>query len=194
MGDKEEKPEKESKKKDKGSKISIVLSTLQTLVLLLFNEQVAGQPVRLSMGDIAAAIKVDVKDLKTLALGKEKILLKSGDAKEITPDDIFEVNKDYTTSKNRVSIPLLVMQTDEKQVAEVHENVQQDRKLAIEAGIVRIMKARNHLSHQQLVLEVSSSLSSLFKPDGRVIKKRIEDLISRDYLERDEAGSGYNYK
>jgi len=195
---KKDKPEKESKKKDKGSKISIVLSTLQTLVLLLFNEQVAGQKVGLTLTDISNSVKVDVKDLKkylrSLALGKEKILVKSGDPKDIGPDDVFEVNTEYTTAKNRVSIPLLVMQTDDKTVQDVHENVQQDRKLAIEACIVRVMKARNHLTHQQLVMEVSQNLSNIFKPDARVIKKRIEDLIQRDYLERDETGSGYNYK
>jgi len=195
---KKDKPEKESKKKDKGSKISIVLSTLQTLVLLLFNEQVAGQKVRLTLNEMASSIKVDAKDLKkylkSLALAKEKILLKSGDAKEIGLEDVFEVNPDYTTSKNRVSIPLLVMQTDDKQVQDVHDNVQQDRKLAIEACVVRVMKARNHLTHQQLVMEVSQNLSNIFKPDARIIKKRIEDLIQRDYLERDDTGSGYNYK
>ncbi len=50
--------EKESKKKDKGSKISIVLSTIQTLVLLLFNEQVPGQKVALTLNDISNSIKV----------------------------------------------------------------------------------------------------------------------------------------
>jgi cullin 1 len=196
---KKDKPEKESKKKKEGgSKISIVLSTLQTLVLLLFNEQVPGQKVKLSLTDMANSIKVDTKDLKkylkSLALAKEKILLKSGDAKDIAPDDVFEVNTAYTTAKNRISIPLLVMQTDDKQVQDVHDNVQQDRKLAIEACIVRVMKARNKLTHQQLVMEVSQNLSNIFKPDARIIKKRIEDLIQRDYLERDETGSGYNYK
>lgn len=195
--DKEEKP-----KKAKESKISLVLSTLQALVLLLFNEKTPGTPVRLSMADLSSSLKVEPKELKKYMKSlcaldksaKEKILLKTGDPKEVVPEDIFEVNPEYTTAKMKVSIPLLVMQTDEGQVQEVHDNVQQDRKLAIEACVVRVMKARNHLTHQQLVMEVSQSLSSLFKPDARVIKKRIEDLIQRDYLERDETGQGYNYK
>lgn len=38
----------------------------------------------------------------------------------------------------------------------------------------------------QLVLEVVGQLQRSFQPDLRLIKKRIEDLISRDYLERDK--------
>ena len=48
------------------------------------------------------------------------------------------------------------------------------------------MKSRKVLPHQQLVLEVVQQLTKMFKPDFKIIKKRIEDLISRDYLERDK--------
>ena len=36
------------------------------------------------------------------------------------------------------------------------------------------------------VLEASTQLMRHFKPDPKQIKKRIEDLIAREYLERDE--------
>jgi len=48
------------------------------------------------------------------------------------------------------------------------------------------MKSRKVLPHQQLVLEVVQQLTKMFKPDFKIIKKRIEDLIARDYLERDK--------
>ena len=38
----------------------------------------------------------------------------------------------------------------------------------------------------QLVLEVVQQLQRMFQPDFRLIKKRIEDLIAREYLERDK--------
>ena len=44
------------------------------------------------------------------------------------------------------------------------------------------------------MLEVVSQLTRMFQPDFRLIKKRIEDLIQRDYLERDkDNGNQYRY-
>ena len=50
------------------------------------------------------------------------------------------------------------------------------------------------MTHSALVNEVIQALSVLFRPDARIIKKRIEDLIQREFLERDDAGTGYKYR
>ena len=73
-----------------------------------------------------------------------------------------------------------------KDRVEAESVVHEDRKHAIEAAIVRTMKMRKVMMHNQLVMEVISQLNSRFKPDPRIIRKRIEDLIVREYLERDK--------
>jgi len=54
------------------------------------------------------------------------------------------------------------------------------------------MKVRKTLSHQQLVAEVFSAMS--FPVNAADVKRRIESLLEREYLERDaERASTYTY-
>lgn len=56
--------------------------------------------------------------------------------------------------------------------------------LQIDAAIVRVMKTRKTLSHKLLVQELLIQLK--FPIRAQDLKKRIESLIDREYLERDE--------
>ncbi len=55
------------------------------------------------------------------------------------------------------------------------------------------MKARKTLPHQELISNVLSQLHT-FQCETKDIKRHIESLIQRDYLERSsENGNVYNY-
>jgi len=66
--------------------------------------------------------------------------------------------------------------------AKTHE----DRVLKIEATLVRVMKARGVLSLQSLTAETTKQLVKWFKPDAKLIKKRIESLMERGFMKRDD--------
>ena len=68
----------------------------------------------------------------------------------------------------------------------VPAQVEEDRRHLVEAAIVRIMKARKSLHHNDLIAEVTKQLSVRFVPSPQFIKKRVESLIEREYLERAE--------
>ncbi|GBG71174.1 hypothetical protein CBR_g8476 [Chara braunii] len=161
--------------------IELIVTTYQAAALLLFNSA-----DRLTYGDIKAQLNLTDEDvqrlLHSLSCAKYKILLKDPATKMVGPNDAFEFNEKFTDKMRRIKIPLPPM--DEKK--KVIEDVDKDRRYAIDASIVRIMKSRKVLQYQQLVLECIEQLGRMFKPDFKVIKKRIEDLIAREYLERDK--------
>ena len=58
-----------------------------------------------------------------------------------------------------------------------------------------IVRARKVYSHQNLLMEVIQQLAQRFKPNVDMMKKRIESLIEREYMERveDAPVPTYNY-
>ncbi len=67
----------------------------------------------------------------------------------------------------------------------------EDRRHMVEASIVKVMKTRRRLDHNTLIVETSKILSQKFQPDPIMIKKRVESLIEREYLERDNDDRRY---
>lgn len=160
------------------------VSTYSMVVLLLFN-----QKDELSWDDIKTMTQIADQDLKrtlqSLACGKYKILIKSSKSRDIAPDDTFSFNADFTSNLARIKIQVMAskVETDGER-KNTQDKVDEERKHQIEASIVRIMKDRKTMEHNLLIAEVTKQLSSRFMPSPVMIKKRIEALIDREYLER----------
>jgi cullin 3 len=106
----------------------------------------------------------------------------------------FSVNDKFTSTHTKFKIQTAKATSGERDPAQTRQVVLEDRKHEIDAAVVRIMKARRNAHHNELVTEVITSLTSRFKPDPRDIKKRIEYLIEREFLERsDEDMKTYTY-
>eukprot|EP00297_Palpitomonas_bilix_P018624 CAMPEP_0113867122 /NCGR_PEP_ID=MMETSP0780_2-20120614/245_1 /TAXON_ID=652834 /ORGANISM="Palpitomonas bilix" /LENGTH=146 /DNA_ID=CAMNT_0000852033 /DNA_START=317 /DNA_END=757 /DNA_ORIENTATION=- /assembly_acc=CAM_ASM_000599 len=116
----------------------------------------------------------------------KKILLKDPPGKNIEPTDVVSVNVKFTDKMRRLKIPTVASKLTNEERKQSKDTVDEDRKHAIEAAIVRVMKARKTLDHQSLIGEVTTQLISHFKVEPRGVKKRIEELIAREYLERDQ--------
>ena len=141
------------------------------------------------------------RHLISLCVPKYRLLKKKSKGKGISSEsDSFELNDNFTSKLLRVKVPLISAKDrsfqhnqHQQQNLGVPETVQEDRKYLIEAAIVRIMKTRKRLDHLSLVTEVTRQLLIRFKPDPTLIKRRIESLIDREYLERSQDRRVYNY-
>lgn len=166
------------------------VTTYQMVILLLFNRR-----DNYTYDEIKEETCIPDRDLvralQPLAVGKasQRILLKSPKSKDVdVQHSSFSVNDSFSSNLHRVKIQQASTRQGESEPErnETKRKVEEDRKHTIEACIVRIMKSRKQLNHNQLVAEVVEQLSKRFTPSPVFIKKRIEGLIEREYIKRAE--------
>lgn len=132
------------------------------------------------------------RTLQSLACGREKVLLKEPKGKDVNDDDTFIFNTKYTSKQYRVKINAIQMKETSDESRKTNEMVMQDRQHQIDAAIVRVMKTRKTLGHKLLMNELMTQLR--FPVSATDLKKRVESLIDREYIERDPSDAQiYNY-
>ena len=169
----------------------LVVNTYQMCVLLLFN-----RCDTYTYDEIKEETSIPDRELtralQPLCVGKsgQRVLLKSPKSKDIEGGHSFSVNEGFSSQFHRVKIQQASSARQggesEPERSETRRKVDEDRKHEIEACIVRTMKSRKTLNHNQLVSQVVEQLASRFQPSPVVIKKRIEGLIEREYIKRSD--------
>ncbi|DBA80768.1 hypothetical protein WJX77_001890 [Trebouxia sp. C0004] len=167
------------------------VSLFQAVVLMLFNDVDS-----LSLADMRDASGIEDKELRrtlqSLACGKIRVLNKEPKGREVDDSDVFHYNSGFTHQLFRIKINSIQLKETVEENKKTNDQVLQDRQYQIDAAIVRIMKTRKSLSHKLLVQELLIQLK--FPIRAQDLKKRIESLIDREYLERDEQNPQvYNY-
>lgn len=172
-------------------KKELVVSLYQTVVLLCFNGVDS-----LGFKEIKEQARIEDQELRrtlqSLACGKTRVLQKVPKGREVNDDDVFVFNSKFTHQLIRIKINSIQMKETKKENEDTHERVFRDRQYQVDAAIVRIMKARKKLSHALLMAEIFTQVR--FPAKAADIKRRIESLIDREYLERDSTNAQmYNY-
>ena len=174
----------------------LCVSTYQMIILLKFN---TGETV--SFKELAMGTNIPDKELKRalqplFSKSSQQILKKSPDNRQIESKDVFSINELFNSTAHRVKIQQGSFKGGESsgEQKDIMEKIEVDRKGELEAYIVRIMKMRKQLQHNQLVAELVEQVKKRFQPSPMAIKTRIEALIDKEYIKRsDHDNSCYIY-
>lgn len=151
-------------------------NAIQATVLMMFNntDAVDLKTVTEFMGVTEDEVNVHVNVLPMLSLH-------GTDGKKLKLDTSYE------SKLFRLVIPNVTDIVASKVGEEkVKRQVNQDRSFQVDAVLVRTMKSRVKLNHQELLSSAIDQLSRLFQPDVRFVKQRIDRLIDQDFMARDE--------
>jgi cullin 3 len=172
-------------------KYIFVVNCYQAVVLCLFNKHNT-----LTYDEVKNHSAIPEGELNNALLylcnPKQKILDKENMKKpQFAPTEKVNVNTAFTN--NNIRVQFVPTQTHKKKTAEKNDSEKVDdkeirieRQNIIDAVIVRIMKARKTDKHNQLMEDVIRQIS-IFMAQPQMIKQRIESLIEREYLKRDES-------
>ncbi|RKP32005.1 Cullin-domain-containing protein [Metschnikowia bicuspidata] len=188
----------------------INMSTFAGIIILLFaplSTDASGEPVLafaekriLKYEEILELTKIPELELKrqlqSIAVAPRlRLLVKSPMTKDVNIGDEFRLNEKFKSPSTKVKVLTVSAASSKSGAARADGQeealevegyyIEEGRKQLLNAVIVRIMKSRRQLTHHELIEGIMSQLQNRFEPQMLVIKRRIEDLIDKEYLKRD---------
>lgn len=167
----------------KNTKI-LVLTVPQYAILMLLSQ---APGMRLTLGEIKESTKIKkiVGALGPL-VGKKLVSRENAASKEKIEDkELLTLNMEFQSKDRKINF--IVRKSNKGKSTEGDkEKIDAERRVKIESKIVSIMKSKKRLRFQELAAEVRKLLEDFFQPPDSLLRVTIDDLIKREFLERDE--------
>ncbi|KAG7191550.1 Cullin-3 [Scheffersomyces spartinae] len=139
------------------------------------------------------------RQLQSIAVAPRlRLLTKTPMSKEVNDLDIFQLNEKFKSPTTKVKVLTVsssssssgstgkvTATTADDDSLEVNARIIEGRKVILDAAVVRIMKSRMSLNHNDLIGELLKQLASRFQPLPLMIKQCLAGLIEKDYIMRD---------
>jgi hypothetical protein len=171
------------------------LSTYQIMIVMMVNEE-----PNLVFKTIVEKTKVNEKDLKrnllSLYAGKYKVLLKTGDPKDITDNDVVTLNRLFKNDTTVVKISGAGSGSSASKDSKSSTTESKDateKNPQIDAAIIKVMKAKGTVSRTALQGDILVALKSKYQLDPQEIMKRIDELVKKEMLSFDSKTSTVTY-
>ncbi|KAL0491262.1 cullin [Acrasis kona] len=163
-----------------GSKYELLCTTSQICILDCFNACEANQVW--SEEELSSTTGIPIRDIQRqmtpLCSSRHRVIIKD--------ENGYCWNEEFKHASTRLRIAAISTKETTQQVHQTESKIEMDRKPIIEAAIVKIMKSRKTMYDNQLIESVVTILRPTFVPSPIEIKKRVESLVEREFLERDE--------
>ncbi|KAK0507616.1 hypothetical protein JMJ35_010139 [Cladonia borealis] len=169
---------------------TFLVSTYQMAILLLFNDS---DTIAYEAIQEATALSAEHLDPSLSVFVKAKVLIPSPETGKPEPGTTYSLNYNFKNKKVKVNLNITVKSEAKQEVEDTHKTIEEDRKLLIQSAIVRIMKSRKRMKHVMLIQETINQIKSRFTPKVPDIKKCIDQLIEKEYLERLEDNDELGY-
>ncbi|KAA3678740.1 cullin 2 [Paragonimus westermani] len=107
-------------------------------------------------------------------------------AEQLSTETRIKLNRSFTNKRLKLKVFLTSQnkETTQTDVGQVERQVNEDRRFFIQAAIVRIMKSRKQIDHVTLLKTIMQQAGGRFQPSVPLIKRCIENLIDKGYIER----------
>ena len=125
------------------------MSTFQMALLLLFEKTDS-----LSCADLQKTTNIAQEQFPRYVQSLLDSKLMICDSDEVGQDSVISLNMKYSNKRTKFRIAGTVQRETPQEVEQTHQAVDEDRKMYLQAAIVRIMKSRKVLKHNQLIQEV----------------------------------------
>ncbi|XP_059495311.1 cullin-2 isoform X3 [Stegostoma tigrinum] len=168
-----------------------MVTTYQMAVLLAFNNSEI-----VTYKELEDSTRMNEKELtKTIkSLLDVKMINHDSNKEDVDLDSVFSLNMGFSSKRTKFKITTSMQKDTPQEMEQTRSAVDEDRKMYLQAAIVRIMKARKVLRHNALIQEVISQSRTRFNPSISMIKKCIEVLIDKQYIERSQTSADeYSY-
>ena len=167
------------------------VSTHQMAILLLFNDA-PDDTVSYDDMQAATALAKETLDPSIAVMVKARVVVPEPENAKPESGTKYKLNHNFKHKKVKVNLNIQIKSEAKQEADETHKTIEEDRKLLIQSAIVRIMKSRKKMRHQLLLQETIGQINQRFKPSVADIKKCIDILIEKEYLQREEDGElGY---
>ncbi|XP_027762520.1 cullin-2 isoform X1 [Empidonax traillii] len=128
-----------------------MVTTYQMAVLLAFNNSET-----VSYKELQDSTQMNEKELtKTIkSLLDVKMINHDSDKEDIEAESTFSLNMNFSSKRTKFKITTSMQKDTPQEMEQTRSAVDEDRKMYLQAAIVRIMKARKVLRHNALIQEV----------------------------------------